>query len=476
MSEIHDLTAVRQAALFRSRELSPVEVTDHYLDRIERLGDAVGAFVTVTPELARRQARDAERRLLSEEPERLPPLLGLCVPVKDLDMVAGVRCTLGSAVFADRVADADEGYVVELRRAGAVLPGKTNTPEFGLSCHTENEVAPPARTPWDTACSAGGSSGGAAAAVAAGLAPLAQGSDGGGSIRIPAAACGLYGIKPTRGRVTTAPLRTDLFGLSVTGPLARTVADAALLLDAITLGDAGDPYPAPPLPRGETFLAHAGRPPARLRLACFASPPLPGVQVHPDVLAAYRDTALLLEKLGHDVTEIEPPFDGSHMRHFATVWAATAAAVPVPAADEHRLQPLTRWLRERGRATPAPDYLEAAAQLRRFARLALTVFAPYDAVLTPTLAVPPVPLGHFTAAADPAEEFARMNAFTPFGNIANITGQPAATLPLHTTADGLPVGVMLTGRIGGEATLLSLSAQLEEARPWLDRRPEIWHR
>ncbi len=477
VSEIHDLTAVRQAALFRRRELSPVEVTDHYLDRIERLGDEVGAFVTVTPELARRQARNAEKRLLAEDPERLPALLGLCVPVKDLDMVAGVRCTRGSRVFADHVADADEGYVAELRRAGAVLPGKTNTPEFGLPCYTENEVAPPARTPWDTTRSAGGSSGGAAAAVAAGLAPFAQGGDGGGSIRIPASVCGLYGIKPTRGRVTAAPLRTaDPIGLSVTGPLARTVADAALLLDALTLGDVGDPFPAPPLPAGETFLSHTRRDPGRLRVACFATPPLPGVEVHPDVLAAHHGTARLLEELGHDVTEITPPFDGSHMDHFATVWAVGAAAAPVPDGQEHRLRPLTRWLRERGRAVPAPDYVEAVARLRRFARFALTVFAPYDAVLTPTLATPPVPLGHFTTTGDPAEEFARMNAFTPFGNVYNITGQPAVTLPLHTTADGLPVGVMLAGRIGAEGTLLSLSAQLEAARPWLDRTPGIWRR
>src|SRR5690606_7696748 len=172
---------------------------------------------------ALQQARNAERRLRTEDPAHLPALLGLCVPIKDLDMVAGLRCTRGSRVFADQVADADEGYVAALRRAGAVFLGKTNTPEFGLPCYTENEIAPPARTPWDTTRSAGGSSGGAAAAVAAGLAPFAQGSDGGGSIRIPASVCGLFGIKPTRGRVTSAPLRVDTLGLAVTGPLARTV-------------------------------------------------------------------------------------------------------------------------------------------------------------------------------------------------------------------------------------------------------------
>jgi amidase len=476
VSEIHDLSALRQAALFRSRELSPVDVVEHYLDRVQRLGDEVGAFITVTPELALQQARNAERRLRTEDPAHLPALLGLCVPIKDLDMVAGVRCTRGSRVFADQVADADEGYVAALRRAGAVFLGKTNTPEFGLPCYTENEIAPPARTPWDTTRSAGGSSGGAAAAVAAGLAPFAQGSDGGGSIRIPASVCGLFGIKPTRGRVTSAPLRVDTLGLAVTGPLARTVADAALLLDALTLGDPADLFTAPPLPAGETFLAAAHREPGRLRVACFATPPLPEATVHPEVLAAYHATVRLLEELGHDVTEITPPFDGSHMRHFATVWAVTAAGIPVPAAAEHRLRPLTRWLRDRGQRTPAPVYLEAVGELRRFARAALAAFAPYDVVLTPTLALPPVPLGYFTASGDPADEFEKMNAFTPFGNIANITGQPAVNVPSGTTADGLPLGMMLLGRIGAEATLISLSAQLEAARPWRDRTPEVWHR
>ncbi|TDQ48758.1 amidase [Actinorugispora endophytica] len=475
MSEIHDFTAVQQAELVNRRELSPVEITDHYLDRIGRLGDEVGAFVTVTPELAREQARKAEKRLLSDTPERLPPLLGVSVPIKDLDMVAGVRCTGGSRVFADRVAEADEEYVAELRRAGAVFTGKTNVPEFGMPCHTENEVAPPARTPWDTARSAGGSSGGAAAAVAAGLAPLAQGSDGGGSIRIPASVCGLYGVKPSRGRVTAAP-RSDLVGLGATGPLARTVADAALLLDVIAISRPGDHHTARPLAEGETFLAHAGRAPGRLRVACFATPPVPGVDVHPDVLEAYREAVLLLGDLGHDVEEVEPPFDGSQTGHFATVWAVAATRTPVPPGDEHRLRPLTRWLRERGRATSAPEYLDAATALQGLSRAALTALAPYDAVLTPTLAAPPAPLGYFEETGDPADEYDRMTAFTPFTGIYNITGQPAVNIPLHTTAEGLPIGVMLAGQLGDEATLISLSAQLEAARPWIGRVPEIWNR
>lgn len=475
VSEIHDFTAVQQAELISRRELSPVEITDHYLDRIERLGDEVGAFVTATPELAREQARNAEKRVLSDAPESFPPLLGVSVPIKDLDMVAGVRCTWGSRVFNENVAELDEEYVAELRRAGAVFTGKTNTPEFGMPCYTENAVAPPARTPWDTALSAGGSSGGAAAAVAAGLAPLAQGSDGGGSIRIPASACGVYGIKPTRGRVTAAP-RPDLVGWSTTGPLARTVADAALLLDVIAIRRPGDHYAAPPLAEGETFLAHAGRDPGRLRVAYFTTPPVPGARVHPDPLAACRDTARLLADLGHDVEEVAPPFDGAQLPHFETVWAALAARIPVHPDDEHRLRPLTRWLREKGRATSAARYLDAAAALQQLSRAALAALAPYDAVLTPTLAALPVPVGHFDAVGDPAEEFARMTAFTPYAAVYNITGQPAVNVPVYTNADGLPIGVMLAGRLGGEATLVSLSAQLEAARPWAGRTPPIWRR
>ncbi|MFC4561270.1 amidase [Nocardiopsis mangrovi] len=472
MTQIHDLTAIGLVRAVRSRELSPVEITDHYLERIGRLGDRLGAFITVTAELAREQARMAEKQVLSDTPDDLPPLLGLPVPIKDLDPVAGVRFTSGSALHTARVADADSDVVAALRAAGAVMPGKTNTPEFGSPCYTENDIAAPARTPWDTSLSAGGSSGGAAAAVAAGLAPLAHGSDGGGSIRIPASACGLFGLKPTRGRVTSGPFKPDFIGLATSGALARTVADAALMLDVIAVSGPGDYYTAPPLPAGETFLDHARRDPGRLRIARFSTPPLPDVPVHPDAEAAYRATADLLTALGHDVEEIAPPFDPSFMPHFELVWAAMAAANPVPPGDEHRLRPINRWLRERARASSIPAYMAATAALQAAMRAALRGMLPYDAVLTPTLALPPVPVGHFDR--DPAEEFRRMVLFTPFTSMFNVTGQPSVSLPLHWSADGLPIGVMLTGRQGGEPTLLALSAQLEAARPWRARTPPAW--
>ncbi|MDA8372510.1 MAG: amidase [Nocardiopsaceae bacterium] len=472
MSELHDLSALRLAEAVRRRELSPVEIVEHYLARIDRLGDRFGAFITVTKELAREQARNAEKRILTDTPEELPPLLGVPVPIKDLEPVAGVRYTSGSIIHADRIARVDSAVVAELRAAGAIIIGKTNTPEFGSPCYTENDIAPPARTPWDPSRSAGGSSGGAAAAVAAGLSPLAHGTDGGGSIRIPASACGIFGLKPTRGRITSAPLKPDFIGLSTSGPLARTVSDAALLLDAISVNRPGDYYTAQPLPPGETFLGHAQRDPGRLRIARFCKPPLPGAEVHPEVSAAYEAATKLLSELGHDIEEIDTPFDASVLCRFELVWAAMAAADPLPPEAEGRLRPINRWLRERARQSSIADYMEATAALQMAVRAALPTMLPYDAVLCPTLALPPVPIGYFGA--DPAAEFHRMSLFTPFTSMFNMTGQPSVNVPLHWSDEGLPIGVMLSGRMGGEPTLLSLSAQMEAARPWADRRPAAW--
>ncbi|GAA3724811.1 amidase [Salinactinospora qingdaonensis] len=474
MTHIHELSAERQLAAVRRRELSPGEITSHYLDRISRLDNHVGAFITVTAELAERQAQKAEERLVSDTPAELPPLLGLPLPVKDLDMVAGVRCTSGSSACAEQFASTDSAFVAELRHAGAVFLGKTNTPEFGLSCYTENDIAPAARTPWDLTRSAGGSSGGAAAAVAAGLAPVAQGSDGGGSIRIPASVCGLVGLKPTRGRVTAAPDGFDLLGLAVAGPIARTVADAALVLDTMAGNRPGDYYVPPPLPAGETFRSYAAREPGQLRVARFCRTHVPGVELHPDVVAAYDDATGALTALGHHVEEITLPFDPSLAERFTVVWAAMAATAPVPEQGEDLLRPLTRWLRERATRTSAADYVHAAMGVQQAVRSAMSVLQDYDAVLTPTLAAPPVPVGYFTAGGDVAEEFQRMMAFTPFTAMYNLTGQPAVSLPLYWNAAGLPIGVMLACRPNDEATLLSLSAQLEAARPWSGRIPPLW--
>jgi amidase len=474
VTHIHDLTVLELAQSVRRRKLSPVEITDHYLRRIEAHGAEVGAFFTVTADLARDQAAQAEKSLAqADDPGSLPPLTGVPIPIKDLNMVAGVRQTFGSVVFADNVAPEDDYVTGAIRAAGAVITGKTATPEFGLPCYTETEIGPPARTPWDLARSAGGSSGGAAAAVAAGLAPAAQGSDGGGSIRIPSSLCGLFGIKPSRGRISHAPLLPDLAGLSTEGPLARTVADAALLLDVMAGNRPGDMYTQPPLPDGETFLGHAARDPGRLRIGRTLGHPIEGAVVHPDCVAAYEDATHLLASLGHDVEDFEMPFGPDAVPAFETIWCAVATLAPVDPAQESRLRPLTRYLRERGRALAANDLIMAQAYLQIIVRSALAVLNEYDAVLTPTLASPPVPVGYFEEV-DPPENFERQKAFTPFTALFNVSGQPAVNLPLHWSPEGLPIGVMLAGRMGDEATLISLSAQLEAARPWKDRHPPLW--
>src|SRR5499427_8031842 len=477
MTQIHDMTALELAASIRNSELSPVEITDHYLDRVDRLNSQTGAFYTVTGELAREQAAAADK--LAAESRRagdqasLPVLSGVPIPIKDLNMVAGVRMTLGSAILADNIAAEDDFVVAELRKAGIVITGKTATPEFGLPCYTETKIGPPARTPWDLSRSAGGSSGGAGAAVAAGLAPAAQGSDGGGSIRIPSSVCGLFGIKPTRGRVSKAPLVPDLFGLSIDGPLARTVADAALLLDVMTGNQDGDMYRVPPLPDGETFLGHANREPGRLRIGRTKVNAVDGAEVHPDCVAAYEDASALLASLGHEVIDMQPAFTADVVPAFEALWYAMATLTPVDPGREDRLLPLTRYLRDRGKEVRAPDLILAQAYLQFVARGAWKILNSYDVVLTPTLALPPAPVGWFEEVA-PAENFERQKRFTPFTAMYNITGQPAVNLPLYWTGAGLPIGVMLAGPMGGEGLLISLSAQVEAARPWKDRHSPLW--
>lgn len=474
---MYELPLHRLIASIRSRELSPVEITEHYLARIRRFDERSGAYISVLEESALGQARNAEKRVVSDTPAALPPLLGIPLPIKDLDTLAGAPVTFGSRLYPGLTASTDSDVVARLREAGAVFLGKTNTPEFGSTCYTENDIAPPTRNPWDTRLSAGGSSGGAAAAVAAGLAPAAQGSDGGGSIRIPASVCGLFGLKPTRGRISVGPDRVDLFGLSTSGPITRTVLDAALLLDVITADHPGDVYTAPPLAPGATFADHARREPGRLRIGRYADTGSTGIPVHPDVLTAYEETTRLLVDLGHEVVEVDAPVDahfaGAYGDDFQYLWEAMSAATPVDPAREGELTPINRWLRERARATSGPDLVAAWARLQRGARSLLAATRPYDAILSPTLASPPVPVGHFTGDG-PEVEFRRMMEFTPFASVYNVTGQPSVNVPLHWSEQGLPIGVMLTGRMGGEGTLLSLSAQLEKARPWAHRFPPGW--
>ena len=466
MAELHDLTALEQGEAVRRGEVSPVELVEHYLARVERLSDTLGAFVTVTGEQARAAAADAATGD--------GPLAGVPTAIKDLNSTAGVRTTFGSALMRDYVPEVSDEVVLRIEAAGMISLGKTNTPEFGSPCYTEPDVAPPAVTPYDPRLMAGGSSGGAATAVAAGLAPVAQGSDGGGSIRIPASCCGIVGLKPSRGRISGAPMYGEITGLATVGPLARTVRDAAAFLDVLAGPAVGDPTWAPP--PEESFLASCERETGRLRIARFIEPVLADVAVDPACVAAWESASRLLESLGHDVVDIPAPMSRDAVPTFVTCWAVLTGLSTYPLTPEQRtqLRPLTRWLGERGEAVSGPQFGLALGEMRRIAADVLQSLDAYDAVLTPTLASPPLPVGALRDDDDPAADFDAQTRFTPWTSMWNVTGSPAISLPLHWTAAGLPVGVMLAGRPAGEAALLALAAQIEAAAPWAARHPSCW--
>jgi amidase len=278
----------------------------------------------------------------------------------------------------------------------------------------------------------------------------------------------------SRGRVSNGPLGGDVTGRAWNGPLARTVRDAAAMLDAMAVPMPGDPHWAPPLPPGETFLSHADRDPGRLRIGRFVDPVVAGAEVHEECRRAWEDASALLAELGHEVADVAPPFGREVVPMFETVWAVATHGVPVDPARADELLPLTRWLRERGAAVTGPQYATALGTLQMLSRQGITATLEYDAIITPTLAQPPRPVGWFTDGTDPAEDFDRQKRFTPYTAVYNMTGQPAVNVPLHWTDSGLPIGVMVVGRPASEATLISLSAQLEAARPWAHRHPELW--
>ena len=474
MTELHDLTAVEQASAIRQGDLTSAQLTEHYLNRMQELSDQVGAFITVTAESAMTQARMADEMVQeSSDDSFLPALHGVVCPIKDLNMVADVLTTFGSRAL-NVTLPIDDDVVSRLRADGLVFTGKTNTPEFGLPCYTENAIAPPARTPWNLDLMAGGSSGGAAAAVAAGLAPIAQGSDGGGSLRIPASACGLVAIKPTRGLVSNGPMPDGLGELAVQGPLARTVRDAAALLDAMAGPMVGAYAMSEPAWMREPLLTAVSREPGVLRIGRYCTPVIAETSVHPDCLDAYEAVSILLEELGHEVEDIDPPFGLDLVTKFETVWATTARSIPLSESQQALVMPLTRWLRERGDAVSGQELASAVAAMRSASRAAIIAASAYDVILTPTLAAPPLPVGAIRDDADPRQDFESQKAFTPFTAPYNVTGQPAMSLPLYWNADGVPIGVQLIGQLNAEATLLSLAGQLEQAKPWLGRTPDLW--
>ncbi len=463
MSGIHELTALQQGEAIRSGDLSPTELTSHYIDRIRTMDGTICAFVTVTEELAFDQARAAERRLRqARHGGQVGPLHGVPVAVKDLTRIENVRCTQGSALYVDDIADIDDHVVARMKAAGLVIVGTTNTPEFGLPCYTENRIAPATRNPWSFDHSPGGSSGGSAAAVAAGLAPIAQGTDAGGSVRIPASACGIVGLKPSRGRVSNGPVDHDVTGLSVHGALGRTVADAAALLDAMSGLMPGDSYTAPPV---------AERGLRRLRIAAIPEPMIPGVTAHPDCLEALDRATQVIRDAGHSVEELHMSPDPDVANAFARVWSVNAARLTLDENEEEQLAPFTRYMREMGRGVTGSELHTALLTFRGIGQLlADLVFGNYDVLLTPTMAKPPARIGEFSSDPDQAADYMRMMAFMPYTPLSNIAGLPALSLPIHWNEQNLPIGVMISGRYGDERAILELAKEIEPSVRWPEPR------
>ncbi|MGI8627314.1 MAG: amidase [Geodermatophilaceae bacterium] len=479
MTQPHELSALDQAAAIRERALSPVELVEHYLARItaaDRPDDpyaGLGAFFSLTIDQAMEQAADAERAVLAGE--ELSALHGVPTAIKDLNLIAGVPTSFGSATMRDFVPDVSDVVVERLRAAGTISLGKTATPEFGFPCYTEPAFAGPARNPWDTELLSGGSSGGSATAVAAGLVPIALGSDGGGSIRIPANCCGIFGIKTSRGRISSGPLGADTTGLSVHGPLARTVRDAAAMLDVMAGMAPGDPYWAPPLPDGETFLSYADRDLGRLRIGRYLESGMPGAEVDPEVEKAWLEASAVLEYLGHEVEDLSmPPLTTKVVANFETVWSLSGTTLPITESQAAQLQPLTAYLRDRGLSLSAKQAMDALYALRLFGRGWVEQTAGYDVLLAPVCTMPARPIGWFGQDGPGAPDFERQKRYAAYTAVYNVTGQPAVSIPLYWTDAGLPIGTMLVGRPSDEATLIALSAQLEQAQPWAARTPPVW--
>lgn len=473
MTRLHELTACEQVDAIRKGDLSSCELTTHYLERIRRLDGQVGAFITVLEDHAMAAASAADASLARGE--TLGPLHGLPVALKDMHAAAGLRTTFGSKVFSDLVPDVDSPAIGNLRGAGSVVVGKTNVPEFGPACYTDNDLRGPTVTPYGSGLSASGSSGGSAAAVAAGFVGVAHGSDALGSIRTPAANCGLVGFKASRGRV--AGSGAGFLALAAEGPLARTVADAALFLDAMGQASTSDLWRAP-VPGPDTFRRAAGRrPERRLRVGRIAAPRW-DVDVHPDCLAGLNHACDLLDGDGHEIEDVPldalPAADEIRPAVNTVLTCSIGLIVDqvVPTDQRHLLMPYTLWLAERESVTGV-QLTRAQATLARAAIQFNELLDSMDLIISPTTTAPPLRTTELRLddAAESLIAMARWSAFTP---LANIAGLPAVSLPVHTTDAGLPIGVQITGRSQADELLVSVSAQLEDHVRWQEFHPPIW--
>lgn len=482
------------AELVRKGEISPPEICEEAIARIEKVNPQLNAVVTPMFDMA--------RKFVAESPPD-GPFFGVPFLLKDLlEVYAGVPETRGSKAYRNNVSDHDSEIVKRYKKAGLIILGKTNTPEFGLLGITEPELHGPTRNPWDTDRTPGGSSGGSAAAVASGMVPVASGNDGGGSIRIPASCCGIFGLKVSRGRNPTGPRHGALWqGAAVEHVITRSVRDSAGILDATHGADIGAPYII--LPPSRPYLQEIPQDPGRLRIAFNTRSPI-DTPVHPDCIAAVEHTVGLLQGLGHDVEEASPELDGLVLAKsfFTMYFGEVAAEIEILRSHLGRkprpsdVEPLTWTLGLLGRAFSAGEFVTMLREWDKAARVMGRFHETYDAYLTPTVACPPVRIGELQP--KPAEMVLMkvVNTLglggllkrtgivdklateslskTPFTQLANFTGQPAMSVPLYWTSEGLPCGSQFVGRFGDEATLFRLAAQLEKAQPWFDRRPPLF--
>jgi amidase len=485
--------ALGLAELVRKKKVKPSELCEEAIRRIEKLNPALNAVVTPMYDYARKTAAG---------PLPKGPFAGVPFLIKDLlCSFAGVPLTSGCRAYRNYIPDFDSELVTRYKKSGCVILGKTNTPEFGLVAYTEPELFGPTRNPWNTDHTPGGSSGGSAAAIAAGIVPMAGGGDGGGSIRIPASNCGLFGLKPTRGRTPTGPEYGELWqGAALEHVITRSVRDSAAMLDAIQGADPGAPYVIKPPAR--PYLKELGQKTGKLKIALCTHSPI-GTAVHPECVKAAKDAAALLVKMGHVVEEAAPDVDGKALAvSYITLYFGEVAAdidkikdLTGRKASRSDIEPVTWTLGLLGRSFTAADFVKAIRLWDAAARAMGRFFQKYDLYLTPTVAQPPVKIGELKPKPYERAAMAVVNTLglgsvlkasgmvdalaeaslsvTPFTQLVNMTGLPAMSVPLHWTPEGLPVGVQFIARFGDEAALFRLAAQLEKAKPWFKKRPPM---
>lgn len=465
--------AVGLAALVAEGKVKPEELLEAAITSSEECNGEINAVVT--------KMYDEAERFVREDLPSDGPLRGVPFLLKDLRaQYAGIPTTAGSRFLTDAVPDHDSELVIRYKKAGLVVFGKTNTPEFGGNCSTEPVLFGPTRNPWNLDRTSGGSSGGAGAAVAARVLPAAHGSDGGGSIRIPASCCGVFGLKPTRGRNPAGPDFGEAWsGLSAEHVLTITVRDSAAILDASEGPALGDPYAAPPKRR--PFLKEVSSDPGRLRIA-VSTTAKSGVPIHDDCLRAVEQATRLCEELGHQVVETEPTFDGGELGEAARriIGASMMAGIVAHSKETGRdpgVNDIERVIRLRsgmGNEITGTQYALALQAIHRVGRIFGRFMEDFDVIMTPTVARPPLELGKLNTDTDDVPTFLEnVYGFIPFTAVFNATGQPAMSVPLHWNDDGLPIGVQFASSFGDEATLFRLAGQLEQTCPWADRRPPV---